>query len=151
NSPGQFVVSGSNNAIEAVEERARDAGALKAVALDVSGPWHSRYMEPAREPLREALNTVNWSDGKPAVANVTADFVEASPTSHLIDQLVEPVRWIESIQLLIDHRVERFIEVGPADVLAGLVKRIASQSDRDVDIRTTDTIEETDKLLEEMN
>lgn len=144
NSPGQSVVSGSREALEALVDRASGAGALKAVELDVSGPWHSRYMEGAREPLREALESLAWSPGQPVVTNVTAaELGEDDPVEGLVDQLVEPVRWTESIRYMLDRGVERFVEVGPGEVLTGLINRVARDAGADVSVYSTDTLETT--------
>ncbi len=149
NSPGQSVVSGSNAAIEAVVDRARDAGALKAVALDVSGPWHSRYMAGAVEPLKAVLTEVDWQDGVPYVPNVTAEIHSSGqPVQFLLDQLVKPVRWVETVQSLLEAGVDTFVEVGPGKVLNGLVKRIAKETDHDPEIYRTDNIEQTKQTLE---
>lgn len=144
NSPGQSVVSGSTEAIEALVDRASEAGALKAVELDVSGPWHSRYMEGARGPLREALESLSWSPGQPVVTNVTAsELGEKEPVGDLVDQLVEPVRWVASIRHMMQRGVERFVEVGPGEVLTGLIGRIARDAGADVTVHSTDTLETT--------
>lgn len=147
NSPGQSVVSGSREAIGALVERASEAGALKAVELDVSGPWHSRYMEPVQGPLREALTPLDWSPGRPVVTNVSAAELEGDPVDDLVDQLVEPVRWVETVRYMMDRGVERFVEVGPGEVLTGLIKRIARDADADVTVHSTDTLEQTRSTL----
>jgi len=152
NSPGQSVVSGSLAALDELVERAGDAGALKAVPLDVSGPWHSRYMAPAREPLREALEAVAWSPGKPVVTNVSGTVLDAGdPVDGLVDQLVEPVRWVDSVRDLLDRGTRRFVEVGAGDVLSGLIRRVARDAGVDVTIHTTDTLEQTLSTIEAIN
>lgn len=151
NSPGQSVVSGSDDAISAVVDKARDAGALKAVALDVSGPWHSQYMADARETLRAELENVDWQPGKPVVPNVSGELLTSgSPVDYLVDQLVEPVNWVKSMQTLFGEGVDTFVEVGPGDVASGLVKRIASNADVSPSIYGTDNLEQTDQTLEEV-
>jgi [acyl-carrier-protein] S-malonyltransferase len=151
NAPGQVVVSGAQPAIDEVVERAKDEGALKAVPLDVSGPWHSRYMRPATDRLRDVLETVEWSDGAPVVANVTArPLGETSPVTTLIDQLEEPVRWQASVDYMIEEGVDTFVEAGPGDSLSGMINRIARGHDTDVDVFSTDTLEHTREILEEV-
>lgn len=151
NSPGQIVVSGSMEAIEAVVNRAREAGALKAVELDVSGPWHSRYMQPAEDPLRSALEDIDWNTGgRPVVTNVDAAPLEGSPVSALVRQLTEPVQWIDSVEFLLEQGVDEFIEVGPGDALSGMIGRIVRGTDHDPDVYTTDTLEGTQSVLEEI-
>lgn len=151
NAPAQTVVSGSIPAIEQTVEQAEEAGALKAIPLDVSGPWHSQYMAPATARLRKALSGVSWSGGADFVSNVEADYLgDDSPEQTLIAQLEQPVRWQESIEALLENGYDTFVEVGPGKALSGMIKRIARSSDFDVDIYSTDTKEQTDQLLEEI-
>lgn len=151
NSPGQIVVSGAQAALDVVVERAKDAGALKAVSLDVSGPWHSQYMEPAEDPLETALDEVDWStSGDPVITNVDASPLEGSPKDPLIRQLTEPVRWIGSIDYLLREGVDEFIEVGPGDSLSGMIGRITRGTEYDPVVHTTDTLEETQSVIEEL-
>lgn len=151
NSPGQSVVSGSDAAISAVVDKAKDAGALKAVALDVSGPWHSQYMADAQQPLRTALEQVDWTPGKPVVPNVSGELLTSgTPVEYLIDQLVKPVNWVKSMQTLFAAGVDTFVEVGPGDVASGLVKRTARKADASPDVYQTDNLEQTKQTLEEV-
>lgn len=152
NGPGQLVVSGSSQALEELVERAGEAGALKAVELDVSGPWHSQYMAEAQPDLHEALGAVTWSRGDTVVTNVTGEPLEAgNPVRDLVDQLVEPVRWVRSIRSLLDRGVTRFVEVGPGDVLSGLIKRIGRGTDAELEIFHTDTLKQTLSTIEAIN
>jgi [acyl-carrier-protein] S-malonyltransferase len=151
NSPDQLVISGAGNALEEAVDQARDAGALKAVELDVSGPWHSQYMKPAVEPLQAALEAFDWSDGKPVVTNVNADFLEGSPSDGLIKQLTQPVRWIQSIQRLLDDGVRTFVEIGPGDSLKGMIERIAKETEHDVNVLNTDTLDHTEEIIGDLN
>lgn len=150
NTPLQVVVSGALPALDVLEERARDAGALKVVSLDVSGPWHSRYMEPAQEPLREALEQVRWKPGEPVYSNVQAVPVTSveEVESGLLDQLVRPVRWEETIRNLRDRSTDEFIELGPGKVLHGMTDRIVS--DDEILNRYTDTLDHINEWLEEL-
>ncbi|MFB6344572.1 MAG: ACP S-malonyltransferase, partial [bacterium] len=151
NSPGQIVVSGSSQAIDAVVDRAKEQGALKAVPLDVSGPWHSQYMQPAENPLSDALKSVDWNlSGPPVITNVTADPLDGSPNENLVQQLTQPVQWIASIEYLLDEGVDEFVEVGPGDALEGMINRIVRGTDHDPDVYTTDTLEETKSVVEEL-
>jgi [acyl-carrier-protein] S-malonyltransferase len=150
NSPSQIVLSGAGEAFQNAMDRADDAGALKVVELDVSGPWHSTFMEPAEDPLQEALDDVQWSTGDPVVTNVSADFLESSPERGLLGQLTEPVRWIQSVRRLLDEGVRQFVEVGPGDALTGMIERITDDTEYDVDVFTTDTLEQTRTVIEEI-
>ena len=149
NSPGQSVVSGSEAANEAAVERARDAGALKAVSLDVSGPWHSRYMEPVREELAAVLGDVDWQEGRTYLPNTSGVLREGgSPEQFLIDQLVQPVDWVGTLQTLFEGGCSHFVEIGPGNVLSGLVKRTARKYDVEPEIYQTDNLEQTQKTVE---
>lgn len=151
NDPMQNVVSGSGAALERLVERAREEGALKAVQLDVSGPWHSPYMESAQAELEESLERVSWSQGSPTVANVTARPITLDSVHDcLIDQLVKPVKWVDSIEWLLDRGVDRFVEVGPGTVLSNLINRIARGRDESIRVLETDSFPQTEKTLTEL-
>ncbi|MBC7223761.1 MAG: ACP S-malonyltransferase [Anaerolineae bacterium] len=128
NCPGQVVISGDRPALERAMQLARERGG-RVVPLRVSVATHSRYMEPAVEEMREALAALDLQAPQvPVVGNVeamplrTADEVR----QELLAQLTSPVRWTQSIQYLQEQGVRAFVEVGPGNVLAGLVRRIAS-------------------------
>jgi len=149
NAPNHVVVSGSIPAIEEAVDRAKEAGALKAVRLDVSGPWHSQYMAPATDRLKRSLESISWETGAPLVSNVEADYLnDRSPRRTLLEQLEKPVRWSESIERLLRDGVDTFVEVGPGTALSGMIKRIARAGEYPVDIYQTDTREQTDETLE---
>jgi [acyl-carrier-protein] S-malonyltransferase len=150
NSSSQIVLSGAGEAFRKAMDRADEANALKVVELDVSGPWHSTFMETAEDSLREALNDVEWSTGGPVVTNVSADFLESCPERDLIGQLTEPVRWIRSIRRLLDAGVQQFVEVGPGDALTGMIERITEEADVDADVHQTDTLEQTRTVIKEI-
>lgn len=136
NAPGQVVISGDEDAVRRTGKRAEEAGARRAVPLQVSGAFHSPLMEVAREGLREALEAVEFRDPDfPVVANVSAEPVSSGSEARrlLVEQLTSPVRWAEGVRAMRDHRPERWLEVGPGSVLTGLLRRIdGSQDDRAV-------------------
>jgi [acyl-carrier-protein] S-malonyltransferase len=128
NAPGQIVIAGEKSAVAAAIHACKAAGAKRAVALDVSGPFHSPLMAPAAEEFSEALNAIQVH--MPEITVVQN--VEARPATdehdiraNLVAQLSAPVRWTETIERLISDGAEQFIEAGPGSVLSGLVKRIA--------------------------
>ena len=128
NAPGQIVIAGEKSAVTAAIQACKDAGAKRAVALDVSGPFHSPLMAPAAEEFSEVLNAIQVH--MPEITVVQN--VEARPATdehdiraNLVAQLSAPVRWTETIERLISDGAEQFIEAGPGSVLSGLVKRIA--------------------------
>jgi len=127
NCPGQLVISGEIDAINRACESLKEKGAKRALVLPVGGAFHSPLMEPAREELAAAIeNTVFSKPSCPIYQNVTANAVsdEASIKSNLISQLTAPVRWTQSVQQMIADGATLFTEVGPGNVLQGLVKKI---------------------------
>lgn len=126
NSPGQIVISGSNAGIDAAIAELNARGAKRAIKLPVGGAFHSPLMEPAKEELRRAIEATTFS--KP-VCPVYQN-VNASPSSdpgeireNLVLQLVSPVRWTQTVQRMIANGAAVFTEVGPGNVLQGLIKK----------------------------
>jgi [acyl-carrier-protein] S-malonyltransferase len=126
NSPGQLVVSGARDAIQRVAEHARAAGARRVLPMNVGGPFHSVYMRPAAATLAAALQAARFRRAEiPVVANASAEVVQDADAlrRELEVQVYSPVRWIETLQRLAELGCDRFLEVGPGQVLAGLVRR----------------------------
>ena len=127
NCPGQLVISGEVDAINRACEAMKEAGAKRALVLPVGGAFHSPLMEPAREELAAAIeNTFFSKPNCPIYQNVTANAVinENDIKKNLMSQLTAPVRWTQSIQQMIADGATLFTEVGPGNVLQGLVKKI---------------------------
>jgi [acyl-carrier-protein] S-malonyltransferase len=127
NCPGQLVISGEIDAINRACEALKEKGARRALVLPVGGAFHSPLMEPAREELAAAIEATKFSKPNcPIYQNVTANAVsdEASIKRNLISQLTAPVRWTQSVQQMIADGATLFTEVGPGNVLQGLVKKI---------------------------
>lgn len=127
NSPGQIVISGLIDNINKAVESAKKEGASRVVILDVSGPFHSKYMDEAAKRLEKELEAVSMSAAKfPVVANVTAVY-QSDPNQiklNLIRQTSRAVLWEDSVRLMIKDGVTTFFEIGPGAVLKGLMKRI---------------------------
>lgn len=125
--PGNTVVSGNKDACERVAELAVQAGAMKAIPLAVAGAFHTPIMQPAVERLAAVLATAKISAPRmPVISNVDAR-AHTDPEeirSLLVQQLVEPVRWEDSMRQLLEQGFDLFYEVGPGRVLRGLMKRI---------------------------
>ena len=131
NCPGQLVISGEIDAINTACEALKAAGARRALVLPVGGAFHSPLMEPAREELAAAIEATTF--GKPICPiyqNVTASAVmdEAKIKANLILQLTAPVKWTQSVQQMVSDGATLFTEVGPGNVLQGLVKKINRDS-----------------------
>ena len=123
NAPGQLVLSGPVDALDEAEDVARDETGARARRLDVTGAFHSPLMEPAAERLRAALDATPVAEpSRPVYSNGSAaPFVDVR--RELAENLLRPVRWRETLLALRTARVERFVELGPGEVLTGLVKR----------------------------
>ncbi len=127
NCPGQLVISGSVKGIDIACERLKEAGAKRALKLAVSGAFHSPLMEPARQELEAAINATPFNKPVcPIYQNVTA-----KPTSspeeikkNLVAQLTAPVRWTQTVQNMIADGATEFVELGPGNVLQGLIKKV---------------------------
>jgi [acyl-carrier-protein] S-malonyltransferase len=127
NSPEQTVISGHAGAVKRAVELASQAGAKRAVILAVSAPFHSALMAPAQDRLERDLKQIEFAALRvPLVTNVDADTVETGDEAchALIRQVTMPVRWEESVRLLIDEGVNTFVEAGPGRVLTGLLRQI---------------------------
>jgi [acyl-carrier-protein] S-malonyltransferase len=127
NCPGQIVISGSRKGVELASAKAKEAGAKRAIPLEVSGPFHSSLMKPAASELRQVLDELDWKDARiPVIANVSANPMTTAEEikENLIEQLYSPVLWEDSVVKMIDSGVDTFIEIGPGKVLSGLIKKI---------------------------
>lgn len=127
NSPGQLVISGDVAAVERAMELAKAAGARRAVQLNVSGAFHSPLMKVAEPGLAAQLDAVEMTQPRfPVVSNVTAAAVidPADARRLLIQQLTSAVRWTGSMRTMLDAGIQQFYEIGPGNVLTGLLRRI---------------------------
>jgi [acyl-carrier-protein] S-malonyltransferase len=127
NSPGQIVISGSNEGIDKAVEILREKGAKRAIKLSVGGAFHSPLMEPARQELEEAIKNTYFSKPVcPVYQNVNAN-PSVDPEvikMNLVSQLTSPVRWTQSVINMISGGATSFVEVGPGNVLSGLIKKV---------------------------
>lgn len=126
NCPGQLVISGYIKAVEKAVEMAKEKGARMAMLLPVSGAFHSTLMQPALDGLREQLENLEIKTPScPIYSNFTAKPTtdEEEIRSNLLDQLLNPVRWTQTLRNMMDDGASSFVEVGPGKVLQGLVKR----------------------------
>lgn len=127
NSPGQVVISGEEQAVDAACEQLKAAGAKRALKLPVSGAFHSPLMEPARTELAGAIEATPFHAPKcPIYQNVTAQATTDPEEikANLLKQLTSPVRWTQSVLSMRAAGATHFVELGPGEVLQGLVRRI---------------------------
>ncbi len=127
NCPGQIVISGSISGIDTACEKLLEAGAKRALKLKVGGAFHSPLMEPARAELAEAINNTKFSTPVCQVYQNVSTKGETNPETikiNLIAQLTAPVKWTQSVQNMITDGATSFTELGPGNVLQGLIKKI---------------------------
>jgi [acyl-carrier-protein] S-malonyltransferase len=127
NSPGQIVIAGNREAVDRAVTLAKDAGAKRAIPLQVSAPFHCALMLPAEQRLSVDLDACSFSDLRfPLVNNVDAQPIRTAAEARrgVKRQVSRPVRWQETIQRLLDEGVRTFVEVGPGKVLLGLIRSI---------------------------
>lgn len=127
NCPGQLVISGDIKAVNIACEALKEAGAKRALLLPVGGAFHSPLMEPAREELAAAIEaTIFTAPSCPIYQNVTTTAVTdpSKIKKNLISQLTAPVKWTQSMQQMIADGATEFVEVGPGNVLQGLLRKI---------------------------
>ncbi|WP_350342873.1 ACP S-malonyltransferase [Proteinivorax tanatarense] len=126
NCPGQIVIAGEIEALKKACEIAKNHGALKAIMLNVSGPFHSSMLKEAAENLKKELENVQFLDSEiNVITNVTGDYLDkAAVKETLEDQVKSPVKWEQTIKKMLDDGIDTFIEVGPGRTLSGFVKKI---------------------------
>jgi len=129
NGETQIVISGDPSSVKSAEEKLKEKGA-RVMGLKVSGAWHSPLIRGAEDEFEERLAECAFSiPVTPVIFNVSAD-VETDPMKirkNMLDQLCSPVRWYDSMIKMIDEGVENFVEVGPGNVLSGLMKRVVPE------------------------
>ena len=133
NAPGQVVISGSRTAVKAAAAVCSEAGARRAVLLEVSAPFHCELMRPAADRFEAVLDAVDLrAPDVPVVHNLDATVSTDAATirQKLMRQIYSPVRWTDCVTTIRSHGVDRLLECGPGNVLAGLVRRI----DRSLDV-----------------
>ena len=149
NCPGQIVITDETKAVEKAAEILKEAGAKRAVLLNVSGPFHSPMLKQAGEELAKEMEKVEMEPLQiPYVTNVTAEYVtDIRETKKLLaEQVAASVRWQESVERLIAEGVDTFVEIGPGKTLAGFLRKI----DRSVKVYNIGTWEDIDKVVLEL-
>ena len=127
NEPKQTVIAGEKDAIERACAALKEAGAKRAMALAVSGPFHSSLMKPAGEKLRDEAEKYDFREGTAKlVANTTAEFISTPEEikAEIYAQSFGPVKWVDTVKKLKDNGIDTIYEIGPGKVLAGLIKKI---------------------------
>jgi [acyl-carrier-protein] S-malonyltransferase len=148
NCPGQIVISGEEPAVDECCDEAEREGARRAVKLKVSGAFHSPLVARAADRLKPAIERVNFAEPRAAfMSTVTAKLEDAQRLrTLLVDQLTAPVRFTQAARELINQGVTVFVEVGPGNVLSGLLKRI-DRSVKAVSVNSLESLEELEEAL----
>jgi [acyl-carrier-protein] S-malonyltransferase len=148
NCPGQVVVSGENAAVDRLIEEAAAAGARKTVKLRVSGAFHSPLVERAAEVLKPALESVRFENPTtPFMSTVTARIEDAQRLAGLlVEQLTGPVKWTQAVRGLVSQGVSTFVEIGPGQVLTGLLRR-CDRSLKTVSVGDPESLEKLQETL----
>lgn len=151
NCPGQIVISGETEQVKKAADKLKEAGAKRAVLLNVSGPFHSSLLTGAGEKLQKVLDDLTIGKPQiPYVANVNASFVteqeEIEPL--LVQQVSNSVRWQQSVETMVADGVDTFIEIGPGRTLAGFNKKIAKAIGKELTTYNVATMEDIDKVVE---
>ena len=149
NAPGQIVIAGDTAAVAKAEELVLEKGAKRAVRLNVSGPFHTSLLKSASDKLNEELKKITINDiSIPVVTNLTADTYKDK--SEIIDtltkQVMNPVRWEQSVRKMIEMGVDTFIEVGPGKTLSSFVKKVSKEVEV-YNVENLATLEKTCKGL----
>jgi [acyl-carrier-protein] S-malonyltransferase len=129
NTPAQIIVSGEEAAVLKVIELAEQAGAKKALRLQVGAAFHSELMEPVQRKLGEAMDAIPWNDPEtPLVSNASGEVVATGEEVHraLVAQIASPVLWVHCVETMVANGCDTFLELGPGRVLSGLVRQINS-------------------------
>ncbi len=150
NSPQQIVISGHKAAVEKVSLLLKEEGAKRVVPLTVSAPFHCSLMNKAAEELKEVLDSINKSEiNVPVVSNVDAESNSDhnAITDLLFRQVVMPVRWYESVEYMKNQNINRFIEIGPGNVLTGLIRRTVN----DVELNNLENLDHLNHIIENEN
>jgi [acyl-carrier-protein] S-malonyltransferase len=147
NSPTQIVVSGEEAPVEKVIELASEAGAKRALRLQVGAAFHSELMEPVQSKLDETMSQLDWNDTEvPLAANAYGELISDGERVHeaLVAQIASPVRWVECVNALADAGVTTVLELGPGRVLTGLVRQINPE----IELATADSREKLSEFAE---
>ena len=131
NCPGQIAISGPSQVLDKAAQLAKEKGAQRVIPLPVSGAFHSRLMQPAADGMAQAVSNLQFQDAViPIVANTTAQPMTSGNAlkAELLSQLCHSVLWQKSVEWMIKEGALEFVEIGPGQVLTGLIKRISKEA-----------------------
>ena len=150
NCPGQVVICGDEEAVVNVEKALKEKGAKRLVRLNVSGPFHTKYMKPAAEELRKYFEKMEFmTPSIPVALNVTGDIYKYGEDLKelLVKQVQSGVRVEDELSLFINKGYDRFIEIGPGNTIAGFLKKTARKLGKEISVMSIDKVEDFEKLI----
>lgn len=153
NCPGQYVICGDEDAVVKAEELLKEAGAKRCIRLKVSGPFHTKYMEPAAVKLRKRLDEIELKEASiPVAMNATGELLSKDDDirSLLEKQIQSSVHFEEDIIKMLELGADTFVEVGPGKVLAGFIKKTAKAKGVEVNVYSIDSVDDMKKVIEEL-
>lgn len=153
NCPGQYVICGDEKSVAFTEEKLKEAGAKRCIRLNVSGPFHTKFMQPAADKLKARLDEIEVKEANiPVTLNATGDFLDKdSDLRALLEkQIRSSVHFEEDVIKFLDMGADVFVEIGPGKVLTGFIKKIAAAAGKEVKIYTIDKAEDLSKVIEEL-
>lgn len=145
NEPKQTVIAGDKKVIEENLEKFKEKGARRAMPLAVSGPFHSSLMKPVAEILKDEFENYSWNDAKiTVIANTTAESLSKADEirNELYSQTFGPVKWVDTVNQLVESGVTKVYEIGPGKVLAGLIKKI----NKDIEVVNIENVDSINSL-----
>lgn len=154
NCPGQYVICGDEDSVSFTEEKLKEAGAKRCIRLNVSGPFHTKFMQPAADKLKARLDEIEINEASiPVTLNATGDFYskDSDIRALLEKQIRSSVHFEEDVKKFLDMNADVFVEIGPGKVLTGFIKKIASAKGKEVKIYTIDKAEDLSKVISELS
>lgn len=150
NCPGQYVICGEEAAVTATENYLKEHGAKRCVRLNVSGPFHTKFMKPAGDALQEYFDTMIWEKPQiPVALNVTGAYLteEENLKERMVEQVQNSVQFEKSLRLLLEDGATEFIEIGPGNTLSGFLKKTAKDLGKEITIFNVESSESLRVLL----
>ena len=150
NCPGQYVICGEEAAVAATENYLKEHGAKRCVRLNVSGPFHTKFMKPAGDALEEYFEHMTWEKPQiPVVLNVTGAYLteDENLKERMVQQVQNSVQFEKSLRLLLNDGATEFIEIGPGNTLSGFLKKTAKELGKEITIYNVESSENLHTLI----
>ena len=150
NTATQIILTGETKAVSAAGASAKEAGG-RAIPLKVSGPWHSRLMQPAQDDFAPLIDGTAFTDADyPVAMNVTAELASSGGDIQSImrRQLCSPVRWVDAMESILAEAPDTIVEVGPGNVLANMMKKAILPKDTEIGVHNLNSVERMTAFLE---